>query len=82
MQNVNYLVLPVITGKRWLAGLISWLTFTLVHLRFFGIGPTLEVTIIAAVLVIIYIRTRTIWPSIIVHGINDIFGFLIGPLFM
>ena len=71
-----------LTGRRWVAGLVSWLSFTLVHLRFFGLGPTLEVGIIGAVLVMIYLRTRSIWPSIIVHGINDVFGFLIGPLFM
>lgn len=71
-----------LTGRRWVAGTISWLTFTLVHIRFFGLGPTLEVAVIAAVLVILYTRTKSIWPAIIVHGINDIFGFLIGPLFM
>ena len=71
-----------LAGRRWLAGTISWLTFTLVHIRFFGLGATLEVAVIAAVLVILYTRTKSIWPSIIVHGINDIFGYLIGPLFM
>ena len=71
-----------LTGRRWLAGTISWLTFTLVHIRFFGLGPTLEVAVIAAVLVLLYTRTKSIWPAIIVHGINDIFGFLVGPLFM
>jgi membrane protease YdiL (CAAX protease family) len=71
-----------LSGRRWVAGIVSGLTFTLVHIRFFGLGPTLEVAIIAAVLVILYTRTRSIWPGIIVHGINDIFGFLIGPLFM
>ena len=71
-----------LTGRPWVAGTISWLTFTLVHIRFFGLGPTLEIAVIAAILVILYTRTKSIWPAIIVHGINDIFGFLIGPLFM
>ena len=71
-----------LTGRRWVAATISWLTFTLVHLRFFGLGPTIEVAVIAAVLVILYTWTKSIWPAIIMHGINDIFGFLIGPLFM
>jgi len=71
-----------LTGRRWAGGTISWLTFTLVHIRFFGLGPTLEIAVIAAVLVILYTRTKSIWPTIMVHGINDIFGFLIGPLFM
>jgi membrane protease YdiL (CAAX protease family) len=71
-----------LAGHRWVAGIVSWLTFTLVHLRFFGVGATIEVAIIAAILVTLYIKTKCIWPSIIMHGINDIFGFLIGPLFM
>jgi membrane protease YdiL (CAAX protease family) len=68
-----------LSGRRWIGGLVSWFTFTLVHLRFFGLGATLEVGIIAAVLVLLYMRFKSIWPAIIVHGINDVFGFLIGP---
>ena len=71
-----------LTGQRWVAGVVSWLTFTLVHLRFFGLGPTLEVAVFGGIVVILYIRTKSIWPAIMVHGINDIFGFIIGPLFM
>jgi membrane protease YdiL (CAAX protease family) len=70
-----------LTGRRWVAGIISWLTFTLVHIRFFGLWPTLEVAVIAVVLVLLYTKTKSIWPAIILHGINDAFGFLIGPLF-
>jgi len=68
-----------LTGRKWLAGTISWLTFTLVHIRFFGLGPMLEVAVIAAILVMLYTRAKSIWPAIIVHGINDVIGFLIGP---
>ena len=68
-----------LTGRKWLAGTISWLTFTLVHLRFFGLGPTLEVAVMAAIMVMLYTRARSIWPAIIVHGISDVIGFLIGP---
>lgn len=68
-----------LSGRRWVAGIVSWLTFTLVHLGFFGIGPTLEVGVIAAIFVIIFILAKSIWPAIIVHGISDIVGFLIGP---
>jgi len=68
-----------LVGRRWVAGTVSWLTFTLVHIRFFGLGPTIEVAVIAVILVVLYMRARSIWPAIIVHGINDVFGFLIGP---
>jgi membrane protease YdiL (CAAX protease family) len=68
-----------LTGRKWLAGTISWLTFTLVHIRFFGLGPMLEVAVIGVILVMLYTRAKSIWPAIIVHGINDVIGFLIGP---
>jgi len=71
-----------LTRKRWLAGLISWMAFTFVHLKFFGLGPTLDVGVLSAGLVILYLRERSIWPCIILHGINDAFGFLIAPLFI
>jgi len=74
--------LTSITGKKWLAGLISWAAFTFVHLKFFGLGPTLDVGVLSAGLVILYLRERSIWPCIVVHGINDAYGFLIGPLLM
>ncbi len=79
----GYLIerLTELTGRRWLAGIVSWLTFTLVHVRFFGLGPTLEVAIFAVILVLLYTRAKSIWPAIIAHGVNDVIGFLIGPLF-
>ncbi len=74
--------LTSLTGRRWLAGLISWVAFTFVHLKFFGLGPTLDVGVLAAGLVILYLKERSIWPCIVVHGMNDAFGFLIAPLLM
>jgi len=80
----GYLIerLTSLTGKRWLAGVVSWIAFTFVHLKFFGLGPTLDVGILSAGLVILYVKERSIWPCIVVHGINDAFGFLIAPLLM
>jgi membrane protease YdiL (CAAX protease family) len=68
-----------LSGRRWVGGIISWLTFTLVHLSFFGLGPTIEIGVIAAIFVTLFILAKSIWPAIIVHGISDIMGFLIGP---
>ena len=34
-------------GRRWLAGLVSWIAFTLVHFKFFGLGPTIDVSILS-----------------------------------
>lgn len=74
--------LTSLTGKGWMAGIISWIAFTFVHLKFFGLGPTLDVGVLSAGLVILYLWQRSVWPCIVVHGINDAFGLLIAPLLM
>ena len=69
-----------LTGRSWLSGLISWIAFTFVHLKFFGLGPTLDVGILSAGLVVLYLVERSVWPCIILHGVNGAFSFLIIPL--
>ena len=59
---------------------MSWLLFTVVHLKFFGLGPTIDVSVISATLVLLYMKEKSIWPCIVVHGINDALAFLIFPL--
>ena len=80
----GYLIerLTLLTGKSWLAGITSWITFTFVHLKFFGLGPTLDVSVLSAGLVILYLKERSVWPCIVVHGINDALSFLITSLFI
>jgi len=75
----GYLIekLTSLTGKSWLAGVVSWATFTFVHLKFFCLGPTLDVGVLSAGLVVLYLKERSIWPCVVVHGINDAFGLLI-----
>jgi membrane protease YdiL (CAAX protease family) len=75
INRVTYL-----TNNKWLAGVVSWLAFTLVHLRFFGLGPTLDVSVLAAVLVFIYLKENSVWPCMVVHGINGVLAYLIFPL--
>jgi len=72
----------LLTGRVWLAGLVSWLAFTLVHLRFFGMGPTIDVSIFSAALVILYLKERSLWPCIVLHGLNDLLAFVVFPLLM
>ncbi|MBC8504763.1 MAG: CPBP family intramembrane metalloprotease [Anaerolineales bacterium] len=78
----GYLIerLNTITGKRWLAALASWFLFSLVHFKFFGLGPTIDVSILSAVLVLLYLKEKSLWPCFILHGINGLFAYLIFPL--
>lgn len=80
----GYLIerLTVVLKHRWLAGIVSWLAFTLVHLRFFGVGPTIDISILSAALVLLYLKEKSIWPCIVLHGINNILAYLVFPLLM
>ena len=78
----GYLIerLSVLTGHVWLAGLVSWMAFSLVHLKFFGLGPTIDVSIISFMLVLLYMKEKSIWPCIIAHGINNALSYLVFPI--
>lgn len=80
----GYLIerMTVLTNHRWVAALVSWLLFTLVHLKFFGVGPTIDTSVISAALVLLYLKEKSVWPCVVVHGINDALAFLIFPLLM
>jgi membrane protease YdiL (CAAX protease family) len=78
----GYLIerMTILTRHRWVAAFVSWLLFTLIHLKFFGLGPTIDTSVISAALVLLYLKEKSIWPCIVVHGINDALAFLIFPL--
>ena len=80
----GYLIerITILTRHRWVAALVSWVLFTLVHLKFFGLGPTIDTSIISGALVLLYLKEKSIWPCVVVHGINDFLAFLIFPLLM
>ena len=80
----GYLIdrLGVLLGQPWLAGLVSWLAFTLVHLKFFGIGPTIDISILSAALVMLFLKEKSIWPCIVTHGINNALSYLVFPILM
>jgi membrane protease YdiL (CAAX protease family) len=71
-----------LTGHRWLAAVASWVTFTLVHLKFFGVGPTLSISVLSAAFVLVYVKERSIWPSVVAHGLNGAIGYFVLPVAM
>ncbi len=80
----GYLIerMTLVTKRRWVAALVSCLPFALVHLRFFGAGPTIDTSVISAALVLLYLKEKSVWPCIVVLGINDALAFLIFPSLM
>jgi membrane protease YdiL (CAAX protease family) len=77
----GYLIerMTILAKHRWVAAFVSWVLFMLVHLKFFGVGPTIDTSIISAALVLLYLKEKSVWPCIVVHGINDALAFLIFP---
>jgi membrane protease YdiL (CAAX protease family) len=51
----GYLIerMTVLTRQRWIAAFVSWFLFTLVHLKFFDLGPTIDTSVISAALVLL-----------------------------
>jgi membrane protease YdiL (CAAX protease family) len=78
----GYLIerVSALSGRMWVAAGVSWLAFTAVHLGFFGIGATLNAAVLSAALVWLYVRERSIWPVVVVHGLNSGFAYLLVPL--
>ena len=69
-----------LTGRVGPAAAVSWLAFTVGHLGFFGLGPTLNVAVLSAALVWLYLRERSLWPVIVLHALNSLFAYMIAPL--
>jgi membrane protease YdiL (CAAX protease family) len=69
-----------IGGRDWPAFLVSFLAFTLVHWRFVGFYPMLQISVMSAALVILYARERSVWPCSIMHAINSLLAYILFPL--
>jgi uncharacterized protein len=80
----GYLIerISLLSNRRWLSGVVSWLAFTLVHLSFFGLGPTVGVSFLSAALVIVYLREHSLWPAMVLHGLNGLVAYLAFPLWL
>jgi len=80
----GYLIerLSKLLGNRWLAGIVSWIAFTLVHFKYFGTGPTIDVSVLSAALVLLYLKEKSVWPCMVAHGINNILSYIVFPILM
>lgn len=74
--------LSELTGSPTLAGVLTWLLFSLLHLPFWGPGGTLQIGLWAAWVVFLYLRRRNLWTTILLHALNDAYAFLLLPLWL
>jgi len=69
--------LALFTGNYWLAGLLAWIAFGLVHAPFWGWGPVLQMMIAGMPILVFYIWRQDLLACIIAHAVTDIVGLII-----
>lgn len=72
--------LGAITGRYWLAGLVSLAAFSAIHAIFWGRVQIIVVWVDAAALTAIYLWRRNLLLNIIAHVVTDGIPFVVFPL--
>jgi membrane protease YdiL (CAAX protease family) len=68
--------------KKWIAGLVGGLMFVLIHVPLFGwSGMLLYVLLWTPLPVILYFWRKSLYPSCIMHILNNTFAFVLVTLF-
>jgi membrane protease YdiL (CAAX protease family) len=69
--------------RKWVAGLVGGLMFVIIHVPLFGrSGMLLYVLLWTPLPVILYLWRRSLYPSGIMHILNNTFAYVLVPLFM
>ncbi len=71
-----------LTGRRWLAGLVSVVAFTLAHWSYWGAAQLFPIAIIATLVTALYLWRRNLVVNIVAHATTDAIGLLLGPLLL
>jgi membrane protease YdiL (CAAX protease family) len=67
--------------RKWIAGLVSGFMFWLIHIPLFGwSGMLLYVLLWTPLPVVLYLWRKSLWPSSIMHVLNNTFGFVVASL--
>jgi membrane protease YdiL (CAAX protease family) len=66
------------SGSAWLAGFISWVAFTAIHLSVWGAPQLIVAGYGGALLTVLYVWRRNIWVNMLAHWIGDC-GFILAP---
>ena len=72
-----------ISKKKWIAAIICILGFSILHLPAYGIRGFIEIGLIWSILpMILYFWRKSIFPGIIMHSLNNLFWYIIVPLYI
>jgi membrane protease YdiL (CAAX protease family) len=69
--------LSELTGRRWLAALISLLMFTVAHLDYWGWAHVFVAGFGGLVLTVLYLLRRDLGATMLAHWLTDGVGFLL-----
>lgn len=69
------------SGSVWLAGLVSVVVFTLLHLSSWGAPQLIVAGYGGVLLTVLYVWRRNTWGNFVAHWIGDC-GFILAPLLM
>lgn len=67
------------SGSIWLGAIISILLFAAMHIPFWSLGGGIQIGIGTIIWTLIYVKTRSVWSTMIMHVCNDLFAFLLLP---
>jgi membrane protease YdiL (CAAX protease family) len=68
------------TGSLLLAGLVTWILFTLAHLSSWGWGQVIIAAYGGFILTGLYLWRRNLWANMICHWLTDGSAFILLPL--
>ncbi|HVN00592.1 MAG TPA: CPBP family intramembrane glutamic endopeptidase [Caulobacteraceae bacterium] len=71
--------LEALTGRAWLAGLISLAAFALAHLPLWSVGAALSTVVSGGLLTAVYLWRRDIVLLILAHVATDLWGLVVAP---
>ena len=63
--------------RTWIAALATSLVFAVIHFNFYGVIPLFCLGLLFQFL---FIRTKSLWPSIIIHSLNNLQALLLTSL--
>jgi membrane protease YdiL (CAAX protease family) len=71
-----------LTGSKWLAAVVTWFLFTIVHLTSWGWGQVIIAAFGGITLTLLYVWRKNLWANIVAHWLTDGSAFILLPLLM
>jgi membrane protease YdiL (CAAX protease family) len=72
--------LTMLSGNKWLAGVVALIFFTLAHVPAVGVAGLLPVCIVSILVTLLYLWRRDLILNMIAHATVDAIGLLLAPI--